>query len=56
MHQAVREFRKTFITRVLQESGGVQRRAAEVLQIQATYLNRLIKELGIGTDSGVNRK
>ncbi|RKY04365.1 Fis family transcriptional regulator [Candidatus Poribacteria bacterium] len=47
LEEAVREFKKRHITRVLHETGGNRTKAAEILKIQRTYLSRLIKELGI---------
>ncbi|GAB4375416.1 MAG: sigma-54 dependent transcriptional regulator [Calditrichia bacterium] len=47
LQNALNQFKKDYIRKVLNTCGGNQRRAAEILQIQRTYLNRLIKELGI---------
>jgi DNA-binding NtrC family response regulator len=40
-------FRRKLIESALARAGGNQTRAAELLGVQRTYLNRLIKELGI---------
>lgn len=47
LHDALNVFKKQYIERVLKQSGGNQKKAAEALNIQRTYLNRLIKELKI---------
>jgi len=47
LQNAVNRFRKKYIARILEQTGGNQSRAAQILGIQRTYLNRLIKELGI---------
>jgi DNA-binding NtrC family response regulator len=47
LEAAMKRHKKRFITHVLRHTGGNQTKAAELLQIQRTYLNRLIKELGI---------
>jgi DNA-binding NtrC family response regulator len=47
LDEAMQRFKKQFICRTLRSVGNNQTRAAEVLEIQRTYLNRLIKELGI---------
>jgi DNA-binding NtrC family response regulator len=47
LREAVHQFKKDYIARVLAEAGGNQTRAAEILGIQRTFLNRLIKELGL---------
>ncbi len=46
-HDAIRSYQKEVIRRALQSSGGNQTRAAEVLELQRTYLARLIKKLNI---------
>ncbi len=40
-------FKKNYVMKTLAQVGGHRTRAAEVLEIQRTYLSRLIKELGI---------
>jgi Nif-specific regulatory protein len=47
LDHALLMFKKQFIGKTLQSARNNQTRAAEVLKIQRTYLNRLIKELGI---------
>jgi DNA-binding NtrC family response regulator len=47
LDEATRAFKRRFIARSLRHTGHNQTKAAELLQIQRTYLNRLIKELGI---------
>ncbi len=47
LHEATRSFKKRFIAKNLRRTGNNQTRAAELLKIQRTYLNRLIKELDI---------
>ena len=42
---AVAEFERRFIKRVLEKSNGNQSRASERLGLQRTYLSRLIKNL-----------
>lgn len=49
LQEALIDFKKRHIARVLEKTGGNQKKAAEILKIQRTYLNRLIKELGIAT-------
>jgi DNA-binding NtrC family response regulator len=45
--EALHGFKKRLIVRALARVGGNQTRAAEQLGVQRTYLNRLIKELGL---------
>ena len=47
LKEAEVRFRKTHIARALARNGGNQTRAAEELGLQRTFLNRLIKELGL---------
>ncbi len=47
LQEAITTFKKNYIEEVLKQTGGNQKKAAEILNIQRTYLNRLIKELGI---------
>jgi len=49
LHEALTELKRAYISRTLEQVGGVQRRAAEILRIQPAYLNRLMKDLGIVT-------
>ena len=44
LKEAVRDFKRHYIRTVLAECGGNQRKAAERLGLQRTFLNRLIKE------------
>jgi len=45
LEEALLKFKKQFIARTLRSTNNNQTRAAEILKIQRTYLNRLIKEL-----------
>ena len=45
--EALAGFKEKLIRATLERAGGNQTRAAEMLGLQRTYLNRLIKELGI---------
>jgi len=47
LREAVHNFRREYINRTLAKTGGNQTRAAALLGIQRSFLNRLIKELGI---------
>jgi DNA-binding NtrC family response regulator len=47
LEDALQKFKAKFITKTLQLTNNNQTKAAELLQIQRTYLNRLIKELKI---------
>ncbi len=47
LEMAQREFKRKYITRILQTTDGNRSQAARILQIQRTYLSRLIKELAI---------
>lgn len=46
-HESVRAFQRKLIRDVLQRSNGSQARTAEILDLQRTYLSRLIKKLNI---------
>ena len=48
LQDAINDLKKHYICQILKNCGGVQKRAAEILHIQPTYLSRLIKELKIG--------
>jgi DNA-binding NtrC family response regulator len=48
--EAVGEFKRRLIGRVLDECGGNQTKAAEKLGLQRSYLNRLIKDLDLRND------
>ncbi|MDH4070787.1 MAG: hypothetical protein OEV30_10205, partial [Ignavibacteria bacterium] len=45
LKDAVHEFKVEFILGVLKTTGGVQKAAAEILEIQPTYLSRLLSQL-----------
>jgi len=47
LDDALSQFKKRFISKTLASMENNQTKAAELLDIQRTYLNRLIKELGI---------
>lgn len=47
LKEAEHDFRRDYIARALARNGGNQTKAAEQLGLQRTFLNRLIKELGI---------
>jgi len=47
LKKAVTEFKKNYITRVLEYAGWKQTKASDILKIQRTYLSRLISELKI---------
>ncbi len=48
--EAVADFKRGLIGRALAECGGNQTKAAEKLELQRSYLNRLIKDLGLRGD------
>lgn len=47
LKEANDSFRRTFINNTLKSTGGNRTRAAKILDVQRSYLSRLIKELGI---------
>jgi DNA-binding NtrC family response regulator len=47
LHEALRQFKRDFITMTLRATGGNRSEAARRLGIQRTYLHRLIRELQI---------
>lgn len=47
LKNAVNDFKRGYITKVLEKSGWKQTKASETLKIQRTYLSRLINELEI---------
>ena len=49
LEKALHQFKKQFIHQTLQSTGWNQSRAAGILDIQRTYLSRLVKELDIRT-------
>jgi two-component system response regulator PilR (NtrC family) len=48
---AVSEYERQIIIRALQASGGVQKRAAELLQVKPTTLHEMMKRLNISSES-----
>jgi transcriptional regulator with PAS, ATPase and Fis domain len=47
LEDAQRQFKKRYISRVLRQTGGNRTQAAKILQIERTYLSRLISNLDI---------
>ena len=47
--KVIEEIESMLITRSLEASGGVQKRAAELLQVKPTTLNEMIKRYGLGS-------
>ena len=47
LKQANDAFRRTYITNTLNSTNGNRTKAAKILQVQRSYLSRLIKELNI---------
>jgi len=47
LQEAINQFKKEYIQQILEQNGGNQTKTADILHIQRTYLNRLIKELQI---------
>lgn len=47
LQEALKEYKRYFIERILQQQGGNQTKAAKVLKVQRTYLARLIRDLEI---------
>jgi len=47
LKEAVNNFKKNYITKVLEKTGWKQTNASKILKIQRTYLSRLINELNI---------
>ncbi|MDR2516533.1 MAG: sigma 54-interacting transcriptional regulator [Spirochaetaceae bacterium] len=52
LKEAINAFKARYIQNVLEENNGNQTEAARALDIQRTYLSRLIKELGIARKDG----
>jgi DNA-binding NtrC family response regulator len=48
---AVTEYERALIVRALQAAGGVQKRAAELLQVKPTTLHEMMKRLNISSES-----
>ncbi len=46
-HNAVKEYKKNLIREALKRNSGSQAKTADFLDLQRTYLSRLIKELDI---------
>jgi len=53
LRHAVRDFKTLYITEVLEKSNGVQKVAAEILQVQPTYLSKLLKSLRTWRNQGI---
>ncbi len=51
--EAVSEYERQIIIKALQASGGVQKRAAELLQVKPTTLHEMMKRLNISSESVV---
>ena len=47
LKEAVNDFKRNYITKVLEKNGWKQTKASDILRIQRTYLSRLINELKI---------
>jgi two-component system response regulator PilR (NtrC family) len=54
LKEAVTEFERQLIVRALRETGGVQKHAAEKLNVKPTTLHEMIKRLNISVDSVAN--
>ena len=48
--EAVAGFKRSLLTKVLDDCNGNQTKAAEKLELQRSYLNRLLKDLGLRAD------
>ncbi|MBI2212676.1 MAG: sigma-54-dependent Fis family transcriptional regulator [Acidobacteria bacterium] len=53
LKDAVSEYERSMVLQALELAGGVQKRAAELLQLKPSTLNEMIKRLGIGLKSVV---
>jgi DNA-binding NtrC family response regulator len=51
LEEALKKFKREFISQTLSLTSNNQSQAAKLLDIQRTYLNRLIKELGISSST-----
>ena len=49
LRKVIEEIESMLITRSLEAAGGVQKRAAELLQVKPTTLNEMIKRYGLGS-------
>jgi len=47
LKEAINNFKKEYIIKVLEKTGWKQTKASQLLEIQRTYLSRLINELNI---------
>ncbi|MBO4404283.1 MAG: Fis family transcriptional regulator, partial [Treponema sp.] len=47
LKEAMDEFKREYIKRILVENGWNQTETAKILDVQRTYLTRLLKELGV---------
>ena len=47
LKNALNEFKKDYIEQILEECNGNQTQAAKILDVQRTYISKLINELGI---------
>jgi two-component system response regulator PilR (NtrC family) len=52
--EAVTEYERQIIIKALQASGGIQKRAAELLQVRPTTLHEMMKRLNISSESLVS--
>ena len=48
--EAVTAFKRRYLSEALVRAGGNQTRAAEDLDLQRSYLNRLLKDLGVRSE------
>jgi len=53
---AVSQYKGRLLAKVLHECGGNQTRAAAQLGLQRSYLNRLLKDLGLRDDGSVDQR
>lgn len=53
LKEAVSDYERSLIVRALQESDGVQKRAAELLQVKPTTLHEMMKRLDVSVDAAV---
>ncbi len=53
LREALNIFKKQFITKALEANGWHQTRTAKALDIQRSYLSKLVKELSIMKERGV---
>jgi len=52
--EAVSEYERQLIVKALQSSGGVQKRAAELLQVKPTTLHEMMKRLNVSAEAAVS--